>query len=194
MTPRSSIFVKRYSLKEKLVAPSGRTAVDTLVSTEINAVISPAGIVDALSAADMVAWKSNVTTRPAMVVDVVVVEAVVGGAVSTTVASTVVVGAIVVEVVGATVVFGLVLRVGSFSVVVVAFSVWPPCVTGLRMGTDVVVLGCGTVVVVDVVVDVDGSVVVAICSVVEVDATSSVSPTQDLKVKMRASSIAMIKP
>ncbi len=190
MTPRSSIFVKRYSLKEKLVAPSGRTAVDTLVSTEINAVISPAGIVDALSAADMVAWKSNVTTRPAMVVDVVVVEAVVGGAVSTTVASTVVVGAIVVEVVGATVVFGLVLRVGSFSVVVVAFSVWPPCVTGLRMGTDVVVLGCGTV----VVVDVDGSVVVAICSVVEVDATSSVSPTQDLNIKMRASSIAIIKP
>ncbi len=110
MTPRSSIFVKRYSLKEKLVTPSGRTAVDTPLSTDVNAVMSLAGIVDALSAADMVAWKSNVTTRPAMVVDVVVVEAVVGGAVSATAGTAVVVGASVVEVVGATVVVGLIFQ------------------------------------------------------------------------------------
>jgi hypothetical protein len=61
------------------------------------------------------------------------------------------------------------------------------------MGTDIVVVGSGTVVVVVVVVG-GGWVVVAICSVVEMDATSSVSPTQDLNIKMRASSIAITKP
>jgi hypothetical protein len=132
--------------------------------------------------------KVKVTRRGGTVVVVV------GGSVVVVVArAAVVVGAMVVDVVGATVVVGLICRVGAFTVVVVARSVWPPCETGLRMGTDVVVVGSGTVVVVVVVVD-GGSVVVAICSVVAVDATSSVSPTQDLNVKMRASSIAMIKP
>jgi hypothetical protein len=172
-------------LKEKLVVPFGRTAVHAVVSRDVNAVIPFAGIVDALSAEDMVAWKSKVTTRPAIVLVVVV-----GGSVVVVSGAAVVVGATVVDVVGATVVLGVVFRVGSFTVVVVAFAAWPPCETGLRMGTDVVVVGSGRVVVVVVVVG-GGSVVVASCAVVEVAATSSVSPVQDRKVRIPARSMAM---
>jgi hypothetical protein len=64
--------------------------------------------------------KVNVTSRGGTVVVVV------GGRVVVVSGAAVVVGATVVDVVGATVVLGVIFRVGGFSVVVVAFSVWPP--------------------------------------------------------------------